>query len=95
MRAVAEAPHVMEAVDDACEKWTRADVAWDTVKWVLSHDPTKGVPLLEGGGTRALVYHGSWAHDMPTIYVEYEITEEKIIVQQALFRDAAATSGNA
>ncbi len=95
MRAVVEAPHVMDAADEAFEKWARADVAWDTIKWVLAHDPTKGTPLVEGGERRAFVFHGSWAHEMPTIYVEYEFTLERVVLQEAFFRDASVSAGRA
>ena len=59
------------AVDDACEVWARADEAWELVKWVLAHDPTKGEPLSESGEARALVFPGQAAHDMPTIVAVY------------------------
>ena len=95
MRSVAESPKAMDAVEDACESWLRARNAWDTIVWVISHDPTKGVPLSEGGNIRSLVFHGSWAHEMPTIYVEYEITDDRILINEAFFRDATTTAGSA
>lgn len=72
----------MTAIDDARERWSRADDAWNTITWVLSRDPTKGVPMVEGGQTRSL-------------YVEYEITRERIVITEALFRDATTTAGTA
>ena len=95
MRSVVESVAVMAAVDDACEKWHRADVVWSTITWVLSHDPTAGEPLTEGGSIRALVYDGSYAHEMPTVYVLYEITETKIDIVEATFTDAHVSSGRA
>ena len=95
MRTVVELAAVMAAVDDAPPRWQQADDAWAAVTWVLAHDPSAGVPLVEGGQFRALVYVGSRVHDMPTIYVLYEITSQEIVICQADFRDAAANAGSA
>jgi hypothetical protein len=95
MREVVESIEVMAAVDDAENSWGRFDDAWSAVKWVLSRDPTVGSPLTEGGRVRAFVYDGSWALDMPTIDVVYEITDSQIIIQRARFRDAGTSSGHA
>ena len=95
MRAVVESQHVMAAVDDASERWTRADDAWQAVTWALSKDPTVGLPLAEGGHMRSLVFDGSRAHDMPTIDVVYEITTEQIVIHEARFREASSSAGRA
>jgi hypothetical protein len=68
MRSVVESAEVMADVDEAKEKWARTDAAWATVFWVLSRDPTVGEPLSERGHLRSIVFDGSWAHEMPTIY---------------------------
>ena len=95
MRSVVESAEVMADVDEAKEKWARTNDAWEALSWVLSRDPTVGEPLTEGGHLRSLVFDGSWAHEMPTIYVLYEITEHEIIIQKARFSDAVTTSGRA
>lgn len=95
MRSVVESAEVMADVDEAKEKWARTPDAWDALFWVLSRDPTVGEPLTEGGHLRALVFDGSWAHEMPTIYVLYEITEDQVIIQRARFSDASTTAGRA
>jgi len=94
MREVIESVEVMQEVDDASEKWGRFDDAWESVSWVLSRDPTVGHPLVEGGHIRAMVFDGSWAHDMPTIDVVYEITETNIVIQRVRFREATTTAGH-
>lgn len=95
MRSVIESPIAMDAVDDAKERWARAEDAWAHLFWVLSRDPTVGFPLVEGGHLRSLVFDGSQAHEMPTIDVVYEITEKNIIIQRARFRDALSSAGSA
>lgn len=95
MRDVVESVEVMQAVDDASTRWARFDDAWSVVPWVLSLDPTAGEPLVEGGHIRSMVFDGSWAHEMPTIDVVYEITETQIVLQRVRFRDAASTAGSA
>jgi hypothetical protein len=95
MRSVVESAEVMADVDEAKEKWTRTEDAWATVFWVLSRDPTVGEPLTERGHLRSIVFDGSWAHEMPTIYVLYEITENEIVLQKARFTDAKRSAGRA
>lgn len=95
MRGVIESPAVMDAVDEASERWDRFHDAWSVVTWVLSRDPTVGYPLVEGGHLRSFVFEGSMAHQMPTIDVLYAITDENVIIQRVRIRDAAFTSGHA
>jgi plasmid stabilization system protein ParE len=95
MRAVVESIEVMAEVDDAEDQWARFHDAWSTVHWVLSKDPTVGVPIREGGHLRSMVFDGSLAHEMPTIYVVYEITETQIVIQRVSFRDATSSAGRA
>ena len=95
MRGIVESPQVQDAVDDAEAKWARFQQAWDAITWVLSRDPTVGVPLTEGGNVRSFVYVGSYAHEMPTIDLVYEITTSSVILQEVRFRDAGSTSGRA
>lgn len=95
MRSVVESAEVMRDVDDAKEKWARADDAWDTVTWVLSKEPTVGQPLVEGGHFRAFAFEGSRAHEMPTINVVYEITETEIVIHKVRFLDATMSAGRA
>jgi hypothetical protein len=95
MRTVREEPDVTAAVDDACERWSRAQDAWDVISWVISRDPTCGVPLTEGGQARAFVYEGSWAHEMPTIVVIYDVDDHYVTIREARFSDARSTGGSA
>ena len=86
---------VMAEIDDASTKWTRFDDAWSVVHWSLSRDPSVGTPLTEGGHLRSVVFDGSFAHSMPTIYVLYEITSTQIVLQRVKFSDAHSTAGRA
>jgi hypothetical protein len=95
MRSVVESAEVMAEVGDAKEKWARTDDAWDAICWALARDPTCGQPLTEGGHLRSIVFEGSWAHEMPTIIVLYEVTEHEIVIQKANFSDAKSTAGRA
>lgn len=95
MRSVVESLEVMAEVDEASERWARFSDAWSTVNWVLAKDPTVGAPLTEGGHLRSFVFDGSWAHEMPTIEVLYEITDDKIVLQRVRFSDAKTTAGRA
>lgn len=42
MRSIREEPDVQRAVDEACDRWERAQEAWDALTWVLARDPTIG-----------------------------------------------------
>ena len=95
MRDVVEQPDVMQAVDEAKERWARAEDAWSVIPWVLSREPTVGNPLNEGGHLRSFAYEGSWAHEMPTIWVVYEITETQIIIHKVKFTDPTGNAGRA
>ncbi len=95
MRDVVESIEVMAEVDEASSRWDRFDDAWLAVQWVLSRDPTVGMPLREGGHIRAFVYGGSWAHQMPTIRVVYEVTETQVIIQRVKFLNPDGDAGSA
>ncbi len=85
MRSVVEAPDVQIAADDAFEIWTRAEEAWDAIKWALARDPTVGEPLVEGGTLRVLTFEGALAYDMPTIVVLYDYDMQRVVIKSAKF----------
>jgi hypothetical protein len=91
MRSIVEETEVSEAVDDARERWARADDAWNAVTWALMRDPAVGVPLSETGKARALTFDGARSIDMPTIMVVYEFDAQFVTIKSARFEDAAAT----
>ena len=95
MRSVREHTEAVAAADDAFLKWTRAEDAWDSVKWVLARDPNVGVPLTEGSTLRAFTYVGGWAYDMPTIIVLYEVDAEYVTIKSAKFQTAESPAGKA
>jgi hypothetical protein len=91
MRSVREDTAVSEAVDNARERWSRTDDAWDSVIWALSRDPAVGEPLSEGGRARALTFHGATSIDMPTIIVIYEFDAQLVTIRSVHFEAAEAT----
>lgn len=96
MLTVRESPAAQDAADDACERWARAEDAWEAVKWALSRDPYIGTPLTEGGQARAFTLQGRWAWEMPTITVLYRIETPYVTIESAQFDDAQTGSiGNA
>ena len=95
MREVIESIDFMAEVDEASTRWSRFDDAWSVVSWALSRDPTLGIPSSEGGHLRSVVFQGSFAHAMPTIYLVYEVTASQIVLQRVKFTDAHSTAGNA
>ena len=90
MRTIREEPDVQRIVDEAMERWARAENAWETVQWALAHDPTVGEPLTEGGTARALSFQGARSIDMPTVTVLYVIEPEFVTIHSARFEDAQA-----
>ena len=88
MRDVRESPEAQDAADEAFERWTRAEDAWEAIKWALSRDPFLGTPLTETGQARAFTLQGRWAWDMPTITVLYEIDANYVTIKSAKFEDA-------
>ena len=55
------------------------------ILWVLARDPTRGVPLTEGGQARSFTYEGSWAHEMPTIVVIYDVDDHYVTIHEVRF----------
>lgn len=74
------------------ERWTAAERGWLTVEYVIVYDPNVGTPLSEFGNVRSFVFHGARSIDMPDIHVIYEMSLELIIVHDAKFEDAKASS---
>ena len=95
MLDIIESAEVMAEVDEAARRWSRCHEAWDMLFWVLSRDPTVGQPLTEVGNIRAFVFDGSWAHDMPTIDLVYEITTTRVVLQRVRSRNAQTSAGTA
>ena len=95
MRTVRQDLSVDADLEDACQRWTRTQDAWDMIFWVLAHDPTRGSPVTEGGSARSFVFDGSWAHDMPTIQVLYVIEDPYVTIRSATFRDPSFSAGTA
>jgi hypothetical protein len=85
---VFEDPAVATEVDDARDKWNRADDVWMAVTWVLARDPHVGYPLTEGGASRAFTYEGARSAQMPTVVVLYTIGATDITIKATTWTDA-------
>jgi hypothetical protein len=88
VRGVFEDPSVAEEVDQARDKWIRADDVWTAVTWVLARDPTVGYPLSESGSVRAFTYDGARSAKMPTVVVVYTIDATDITIRATTWSDA-------
>lgn len=89
MRDVAEEAHVQHAVDDACERWSRAADAWDALLWALARDATLlGTALNEGGSRRAVTLEGARSIDLPTLAAVYRVEPRRVVVERVRFADA-------
>jgi hypothetical protein len=86
--SIVEDSLVSRAIDDAKDKWTRADDAWDAITWILARDLTCGLPVTESGKTRAFTLDGARSIDMPTVTVLYEITPIGVVIRDAKFEPA-------
>src|SRR4051812_32822698 len=76
------------AVDDACERWARADDAVRLLEWIIVRDPTEGCAITESGVTRTLTLPGAGTINVPTVTFVYEMSDRYITVRVARFEDA-------
>jgi hypothetical protein len=90
VRGVREETRVSEGLARACEKWPRAEQAWEAITWALARDPEVGRPLSESGDLRNVVWRGARSIGMPDIGVTYRISAENIEILDAEFADAEA-----
>jgi hypothetical protein len=96
LRTVVEQPAVMQKVDDAREKWPRANDAWNAITWVVIRDPGIGVALTESGKTRTFVLNGARSIGLPTVTVVYEVEPTIVVIHDVLFEDSTyAQAGTA
>ena len=96
MWTVVEQPSVATAVDQALQKWSRAQDAWDAVTWVLARDPEFGTALTESGKTRSLTLEGARAIGLPNVTVVYELRNGQVIVHDVQFGEGTyARAGRA
>lgn len=89
MRTVVEQSRVSRVLDDAKERWPRAQDAWDTILWVLARDPEgAGKAITESGAVRSLVLDGARSIGLPSVTVLYEISLFQVIIHDAQFQEA-------
>ena len=87
MRTVVEQPRVSRALDDAKDRWKRAQDAWDTVLWVIARDAEgAGKALTESGAIRSFTLDGARSIELPTVIVVYEIGTLKSSSMTLYFR---------
>ena len=87
MKGVTEEPEAQRAVDDACDRWPRADEAWEAMTWVLARDPEFGTALDESGRIRSLTLEGARSIGLPTLIVRYRVDAHVVVVERARFSD--------
>jgi hypothetical protein len=87
-RQLIESEAVRKAVNDAEQQWSRANDAWETVTWVVAHDPDVGVSLTESGKTRSFALHGAQSVGLPDLTIVYEDRDPFILIHAALFSDS-------
>lgn len=80
-----EDPEAQAALDDACDVWDGALVAWEAATWVLLRDPSIGVPINESGSVRAFTYEGARSLKQPTITILFEVSGDTTYVRAAKF----------
>jgi hypothetical protein len=91
VRSVIEDSRVSRAIDDAKDRWPRAEDAWEAISWVIARDPEIGRALTESGNIRSFTFEGAKSIGMPTVTVLYEIQHLAIVVHDALFQEPAFT----
>lgn len=89
-RDVFEDEAVRVVVDEACERWARADDVWQAVTWAVARDPTVGVQLSESGNARSLTLDGARSIDAPTVTIVYTFDEHSVTIHRARFENARA-----
>lgn len=87
MTTIFQDPEVSEALDDAVERWPRAEDAWMTFEWAVVRDPEVGEPLTESGKTRTITLEGARSIGLPTLTVVYVIESDSITVKRARFEE--------
>ncbi|WP_137113338.1 hypothetical protein [Mesorhizobium sp. GR13] len=86
-----EDPAVQQAYDDACEKWTGAEYAWNAATFVVLRDPKIGEPLNESGSVRSFTFDGARSRNIPTLILIYECEGDTTTIRAARFSDAKYT----
>jgi hypothetical protein len=90
MLKVIEQAGAMHAIDDAKRRWARARDAWETISWILSHDPQAGNPITKNGNGKLRVFtlDGVRSLGMPTVTILYEVSRFELTIHDALFADS-------
>ena len=97
MFEIREERHVEEAVNEAEQRWPRADDVWVTITFVLMRDPIgSGKPYAEDGKVRSFEYPGARSIGMPSAVVIYRVEEPTVSVIDIKFFEAPyGQAGNA
>jgi hypothetical protein len=90
MLKVVEQAGATHAFDEAKPRWGRTRDAWETISWILSHDPQAGSPITKNGNgkTRAFTLDGVRSLGMPTVTILYEVSRFELTIHDALFQES-------
>ena len=90
MLRVVEQPGVIDAIDDAKRRWVRTPDAWETISWILSHDPQAGNPITKNGNGKLRVFtlDGVRSLGMPTVTILFEVSRFELTIHDALFEES-------
>jgi hypothetical protein len=90
MLKIVEQPGVIHAIDDAKRRWARVRDAWETISWILFHDPQAGNPIskIDIGKIRVFTLDGMRSLGMPTVTILYEVSTSELTIHDALFEES-------
>ncbi len=95
MRTIVEEKWSAEALAQARETWSGADLAWDAVTWIVAHDPDGGDKVSESGQVRGRTLRGARSIFMPNITILYRIEPYQIVVLDVMFAEPERWDPNA
>ena len=87
-REIIEDEPARNALNNAEERWSRANDAWESITWAIMNDPDVGLPVTESGKTRVITLHGARSADIPDITVLYEDNPPFLHIRDAKFKDS-------
>ena len=62
--------------------------SWETLTFILTHDPTLGALIPDSAEMRAYIVEGSKIIGLPTLKVIYVFDDHNITILKAVFSDA-------
>ena len=80
MRGVVYEHAAAAQADTARALWPRADDVIAMLEWTLMRDSSAGLPLVEGGSQRLVVFNGAKSGKLPTVECIFECTSQMITI---------------